>query len=70
MGELPCLTLPSGHRRFRLEDCLFYFEGLSPEDLVSRNGGEDWLAVYVRVSSESQDKAVHSPASLTAYLRK
>lgn len=57
MGELPCLTLPSGHRRFRLEDCLSYFEGLSPEDLMSGNAGDGSIAVYVRVSSESQDKA-------------
>lgn len=50
------MVLPSGHRRFKLDDCLFFFEGVSVADLEEERGGNG-IAIYVRVSSESQDKA-------------
>ena len=54
-GELPAIILPSGHRRFRLEDCLEFFEGISLDE-QEREDGKVPIAQVCRVSSDKQAK--------------
>ncbi len=56
-GELPAIILPSGHRRFRLEDCLEFFEGISLDE-QEREDGKVPIAQVCRVSTDKQARGL------------
>ncbi|MCE9553041.1 MAG: recombinase family protein [Planctomycetes bacterium] len=59
-GALKCLTLPSGHRRFRSVDVLAW---LGQGDYAAKNEGgvqEIRIAACIRVSGDKQNRAVGS----------
>lgn len=58
-GSLTCLTLPSGHRRFRESDVLEWL-GIGQADEMGSNGGGVPIACVIRVSSDGQNRRVGS----------
>jgi len=77
-GELPCLVLPSGHRRFKKSDLLRWMgqeEGVAGEKLTD---GKIQIGAIVRVSSRGQNRATgnskqsslqHQKARLKKYIQ-